>query len=145
QVLREPTLPADEFEVLRRQRISGLEEQLTEPGSLAIVRVRRTVSPYDKTDVRYIPTLEEEIERHNTVTLDQVQRLYKDFLGSQAGELVVVGDFDAGEVTKVLRESLSGWGAKQSYARIPRLVFPNVPGGMQQIVTPDKANAVYVA
>ena len=45
----------------------------------------------------------------------------------------------------MLRETFAGWTAKQSYARIPQKFFPNVPGGMQQIVTPDKANAVYVA
>jgi len=145
QILREPSLPSDEFEVLRRQRLSGLEEQLTDPGSLAIVRVRRTVSPYGKDDVRYIPTIEQEVEQYGAVGLDKIKQLYTDFLGSQAGELAIVGDFDPAESLKILRETFSGWAAKQSFTRIPRQAFPDVPGGMQQIQTPDKANAVYVA
>jgi zinc protease len=145
QIVREPTLPADEFEILRRQRVAGYEEQLTDPQALAIVRVRRTVSPYDKNDVRYIPTIEEDIQRYNTLAHDKVKKLYDDFLGSQAGELAIVGDFDPAESLKLLRGTFAGWRAGQSYARIGRMTFPQVPGSSQQIITPDKANAVYVA
>ncbi len=145
QILREPTLPADEFDVLKRQRLAGLEENLTDPASLAIVRLRRTVSPYDSTDVRYVPTMEEEVSRYNALSLDQVKTLYRDFLSSQAGEVAIVGDFDPDENLKVLREAFAGWTSKQSFARIPRKVFPDVAGGLQTINTPDKANAVYVA
>ena len=38
----EPTLPADEFDVLKRQSIANAEEQLNNPASLAIARVRRS-------------------------------------------------------------------------------------------------------
>jgi zinc protease len=145
QILREPTLPADEFDVLKRQHLSGLEEQLTDPQSLAIVRVRRAVSPYPKDDVRYIPTIDEEIERYSALNVDSVKKLYAEFLGSQAGELAIVGDFDPAEALKTLRESFSGWSSKQSYERIPRVFFANVRGGLQKIITPDKANAIYVA
>ena len=145
QVLREPTFPAEEFEILKRQRLSGLEEKLTDPASLAMTRLRRTVSPYEKTDVRYVETIEEEIGQYSSLTLEQVKKLYSDFLGSQAGEVAIVGDFDPTESLNILREAFSGWSAKQSYARIPRQFFPDVPGGLQQIVTPDKANAVYSA
>jgi zinc protease len=145
QILREPTLPAAEFEILRRQTLAQLEEQLADPQSLAITRLRRTVSPYPKEDVRYVPTLEEDIQRYTAVTLDQIKSLYEGFIGSQAGELVIVGDFDTAECLKILRDTFAGWSAKQSYARIPRKFFPDVPGGLQQIITPDKANAVYAA
>jgi zinc protease len=145
QVLREPTLPEDEFEILRRQQLSNSEEQLTDPQTLAIVRVRRGVSPYPKGDVRHIPTVDEEIEQYQSIMLQQVKKLYIEFLGSQAGELAIVGDFEPEAALKPLREALTGWGSKQSYARIPKKVFPEVKGGLEQINTPDKANAVYVA
>jgi zinc protease len=145
QILREPTLPDDEFDVLRRQQLAGLEEQLTDPTVLAITRVRRTVSPYANDDVRYVPTIDEEIKRYSDLTRDQVKSLYDQFLGSQAGELAIVGDFDPAENIKILQEALSGWTAAKSYARIPQIYFPDVAGGQQEIETPDKANATYVA
>jgi zinc protease len=145
EILREPSLPAGEFDIERRQRLSGFEEQLTDPSSLAIVRVRRTISPYDKNDVRYVPTINEDIARLNSVTVDQVKKLYREFVGAQAGELSIVGDFDPEQNLKIVREVFAGWKSKQPFVRIPRKVFADVPGGMQQIATPDKANAVYVA
>jgi zinc protease len=145
QILREPTLPADEFDILRRQQLATLEEEITNPTVLAITRVRRLVSPYAKGDVRYVPTVEEEIERYKTVTREQVQSLYGQFLGSQAGEVAIVGDFDAEQAAKILQEALSGWNAARSYARIPQIYFPEVRGTKQEINTPDKANATYVA
>jgi zinc protease len=145
QILREPSFPSGEFEVLRLGRLGGLEEQLTDPQSLASVRLRRTVSPYPKDDVRYITTVEEEIERDKAVTLDQLKKLYNDYFSSQAGEVAVVGDFNADKTKATFDEMLSGWNSKQSYARIPRQVFPEVKGSQRVISTPDKANAVYVA
>ncbi len=145
QILREPTLPQEEFEVLKRQYLAAAEEQRTDPAALAITRVRRAVSPYAKDDIRYIPTVDEEVDRYQAVTVEQVKDLYARFLGSQAGELVVVGDFDEQETVDALRAALSGWSTNESYARIPREYFPNVPGGLEIIQTPDKANAVYMA
>ncbi len=145
QILREPTLPADEFDVLRRQQLASLDEQMTDPAALAITRIRRLVSPYPKGDVRYVPTIEEEVERYQAVGRDHLQKLYDQFLSSQAGELAIVGDFEPEENVKLLQEALSGWTSGKSYARIPTEYFPDVAGGMHQIETPDKANAVYLA
>ena len=107
--------------------------------------MRRLVSPYPKGDVRYVPTIEEEITRYQNVDRDQVEKLYTEFLSSQAGELAIVGDFDVEENTKLLEDALAGWNTSKSYARIPKQYFPDVPGVTERIDTPDKANAVYLA
>ena len=145
QVLREPALAEDEFELLRRESLAQLEQQLTDPQMLAILRLRRTVSPYDKDDVRYYPTVEEDIERAKELSLDQVKALYGEYLGAQHGEIAVVGDFDAAECLESLQKIFADWTASKAYARLPRLNFPDVKGGDQEILTPDKQNAVYFA
>lgn len=145
QIIREPSFPAEEFDVLKRQRLANHEEQMTDPQSLALVAVRRAVSPYPQTDVRYVPTVAEGLERTKETTLETVKTLYQKFLGPQAGEIAVVGDFDSEETLSALRSIFTGWSSSQPYARIPKVVFPNIPGSKQEINTPDKANAVYVA
>jgi zinc protease len=145
QILREPSLPSDEFEVLKLGHLAGLEEQLTDPQSLAAVVLRRTINPYPKDDVRYVTTVEEEIARTKAVTLEQIKKLYQDYLSSQACEVAFVGDFDADKTRTALEDMFSGWNTKQPYARIPRLVFADVKGSQHAILTPDKANAVYVS
>src|SRR5215468_3633708 len=145
QVLREPTLPEEEFEILKRQRLAGLEQMQTEPSALAPRTLTRLLSTYPKDDVRYVPTIEEEIERVQAVTLDQVRTLYHDYLGSGHGALAIVGDFDPHECTEVLQKAMTGWTAAKPYARIARPVTSQPPGTQQRINTPDKANATYTA
>ncbi|HUY32627.1 MAG TPA: pitrilysin family protein [Pirellulales bacterium] len=145
QILREPALAEDEFELLRRQYLANMEEQLTDPQHQAIVRVRRAVSPYDDDDVRATPTIERDIERIKDLTVGEVARLREEYLGGQAGEVAVVGDFDTAECTAILRRVFSGWVAGREYARIPLIVFPDVQASQQQIDLADKESAVYIA
>ncbi len=143
QIIREPALSADEFEVLRRETLAQLEQQLTDPQSLAIIRLRRKVSPYDKDDVRYVPTVEEDVERTKSITHEQLKSLFENYLGAQAGEAAVVGDFDAEQCQAALAGIFADWTAREKYGRLPKQNFPNVKGGLEEILTPDKANAMY--
>src|SRR5207249_1491370 len=99
QVVREPNLPAAEFDVLRRERLAGAEPRRHDPQALAQNLLTRTLTPYPKDDVRYVPTAEEEIEGLRAVTLEQVKRLYDDYVGAGAATVAVLGDFEPGEVT----------------------------------------------
>jgi zinc protease len=101
--------------------------------------------PYPKDNLRYVPTIDEEIERVRNATGDQVTQLYRDYLGSQAGELTIVGDFDANACLPVLKTALAGWTAAKPYARIAMPLATEVPGAQHTINTPDKANATYTA
>src|SRR5205807_10256965 len=72
QVLREPALPADEFEVIKRQRLAGMEQMRTEPAMLAPRMLQRELTHYSKENIRYVPTIEESLERLRHVTHQQV-------------------------------------------------------------------------
>src|SRR5262249_52879664 len=61
ELLREPTFPAEEFDVLKRQVRDGLEKSLPEPNFRADRELRRRLSPYPPSDIRYTPTIEESI------------------------------------------------------------------------------------
>ena len=145
QVLREPALPAAELEVIRRQQLADLESSLNDPMSLGPRRVRRLLAPYPQGHVRYAPTVAEEVELYQTVKLDDIKALYADFLSGQHGEIALVGDFDPKEVTQTLKTIFSGWKTAQPYSRTPQKAFTGVKGQQHQILTPDKANAVYYA
>jgi zinc protease len=145
QVLREPTLPADQFDVLKRQRLANLEQTLSEPGALASRLLQRRLNPYPKEDIRYVPTIEESIARLRGVTHEEVVKLYREYLGSQAGELSIVGDFDPDACLSILRETLRGWTASKPYARIAAPIPSGLTGSHDKLNTPDKANATYTA
>ncbi|MDB6112673.1 MAG: ptrA 4, partial [Pedosphaera sp.] len=145
QVLREPLLPPDQFELLKRQRIAGLEQAKTEPALLAPRLLQRQLNSYPADDIRYVPTVEESLERLHKVTYEQVAQLYHDYLGSEVGELTIVGDFDPKACLPVLQGTLKGWKAPKRYARISMPIVGKQLGGRLDINTPDKANATYTA
>lgn len=143
QVLREPTLPNSELDILRQEERTNLEQGLTDPQQLAVRTVQRQLSPYPKDDVRYIPTIPEEIEQVQALDAAALRKLYSDFLGAQAGQLTIVGDFEPRETLDGLTKMLKGWKAKQPYERFGRTGDVDVKGDVVKIETPDKANAFY--
>jgi zinc protease len=145
EVLREPTFPAEEFDVLKRRELESLRKGLTEPIQKARVVLQQRMNPYPKTDIRYVPTMEEAIERVEATTVEQVRKLYAEQLGAEHGELVAVGDFDPEQTVKQVAEIVKDWKSPTPYKRIPRPAKTDVAGAREVIETPDKANAVYLA
>jgi zinc protease len=145
EVLRRPSFPAGEFEVLKRETLDQLEKGKTEPSTLAFTALGRALSPYEKGDVRYVPTIEECIDRAKAVTLEQVKDLYAKQVGGTAGGLTGVGDFDPEATGKTFAAILKGWKAEVPYKRIAEPAAAGIKGRTETILTPDKANAVYLA
>ena len=123
QVLREPTLPANEFEVLKNETDSPASNRDAPTRCvLGINRLQRLLSRTPATTSATCPTIDEQLERTRKLTLDQVRTLYREYLGADHGELVVVGDFEPSEVLPILAKTFEGWKAEKPYARIERPV-----------------------
>lgn len=145
EILREPTFPAQEFDVLKRQLRDGLEEGRTDPTALASRAMQQKLNPFPKDNIRYVPSVDESIARLEAVTVDQVKAIYDEQLNGQNGELVAVGDFEPAEVLKQLEDALKDWKSEVAYKRIARPAVTTVKGQTDTILTPDKANAFWMA
>lgn len=145
QMLREPTLPADELELLRQQKVAELEQAQTEPQALAMTAIRKHLAPYPAEDPRHAPAIAAELASLKAIQVDQLRQLYQRFLGGTHGELVAVGDFDRDDLVASAESLLEGWKSSEPFQRIDRTAPPGIPGGSQQINTPDKENAIYLA
>ncbi|MGO8900756.1 MAG: M16 family metallopeptidase [Isosphaeraceae bacterium] len=145
QVLREPTLPENEFAIMKNERLAGLEQGRSDPMRQGINHIQRLLSRYPATDVRYVPTIAEDIERIKEVTVEDVRSLYRDYLGASHGELTIVGDFEPSEALSVLARTFEGWKNPQPFARVERPFQPGLKPTRETISTPDKANASYFA
>lgn len=145
EILRKPRFDANELEIIRRQAITGTQAQLTEPQALAGVAFRRLQSPYPKDNIRYVPTLEERIERYQSVTSDQLKELHSQFLNGENGEVAAVGDFDPEELAAAMEKILDGWKSDAEFKRVDSPARVDVAGVSRVIETPDKDNAVYVS
>lgn len=145
EILREPRFEANELEIIRRQAVTGLQSQLTEPQALGSVMLRRLQSPYPKDNIRYVPTLPERVERYQAVTIDQLKEIHSQLLNGENGEVAAVGDFDPDELSTAVESILQDWKSDISFKRVSNVARVDIPGISEEILTPDKANAVYMS
>jgi len=144
EILREPAFPESDFDQIRKQRIAQIDRGRTEPGTLVGQTLQSNLSPYPRTDVRHVRTIDEEIEDLNKVTLDDVKKFHQRFYGASQGELVVVGKFDIPAVEQEAAALLGSWKSPSPYQRIVNN-FKDVQRINTKIETPDKENAQFSA
>jgi zinc protease len=144
ELLRESTFPQAEFDQLKTETLAALENERSEPQSIAIRELSIAFNKYPKGDIRYTGTLDEEIATVKAVTLEDVKSFYKDFYGTSAGELSIVGDFDEKEIAPLATQLFGSWKSAKPYQRIASEHF-DIPAVNKSFETPDKANALFFA
>jgi zinc protease len=145
EILREPAFPRAEFDTMKSRSAALAGAGRTEPQVLASQKLNRALSPYGPDDIRYVPTDEERAQRLAAVTLEQVIALYEKQVGATQGEVGIVGDFDVEPAIAELRDILKDWKSDVPVRRIERNGRANDKGLKEDILTPDKANAVFLA
>jgi zinc protease len=143
-VMREPSFPEGEFEQLKKQTLTAIEAQKSDPQALAQLASSKHFSIYPRGDVRYVNSLEESEQDIKAVTLQQVRDFHKQFYGATKGEIAVVGDFDEAAVTQAIREAFGDWKSGAAYTRVPT-PYQDIAAANRKIETPDKENATFVA
>lgn len=93
-VLRNPTFPENEFATMQKEAISEIKAQMSNPQALAMATMQRSMSPFPKDSVFYIPTMEERLAETKAVNLDEVKKLYTDQVGPSSVQVAAVGEFD---------------------------------------------------
>ena len=142
EVAREPSFDEDEFELMKKNQLTTLQAQVSEPDALAGVELYRHLRQYPKGHPSYVSTIEEDIEGYGSVTLDQVKEYYNEVAGlSNSTTITVVGDFDPDEVFTWLEESFGDWISSAPYERIGRDAQSN-EAKFIEVHTPDKTNAL---
>ncbi len=140
EVLREPSFPVNEFATLKQEMLASLDEQKSQPESIADTAFERRLKPFPSDDIRYTPTLEEQIERAKVADLAAARAYHKDFYGASSGQLAMVGDFDPVAMKALAQELFGDWTAARPFKRLENKYKDIAPGSIS-IETPDKANA----
>ena len=145
EIIETPSFPEEELQVMLQQQITALEASKSEPQSLAMNLLARTLTPYPVDDIRATLPVEDQIGQLKEVSIDDVIKLFNEQIGNQSGELVAVGDFDIESVTPLIQDVVKSLSSDVTYQRIGDSPFPDVKGARKKIVTPDKKNAFYIS
>jgi zinc protease len=144
EIVREPAFPSSEFDILKEQQISSIEQARTEPQALAQMELARHMTNFPPGHPNYAAPFDEQLASLRATTLDDARAFYDDFWGPQSGNVVVVGDFDEAEVRAVVEEAFGDWRSPHPFTRVAA-PFYDPPAEEIVIDTPDKANAVFIA
>ncbi len=137
EILRSPSFPASELELIKEEQIAALEQQLQDPSSVAWTVLAQLTSPWPSSDPRHTMSAKEKIDAIKRVTVADIRRFYADFVGATHAELVVVGDTDPAAITAQVDKLFGGWGSKKPYARLADKVW-DVPATQRTIDIKDK-------
>ena len=144
EMLRVPAFLDDDFEQVKAQRVAGLEGSRSDPAALAPLALTRAMNVFPRSDVRYIGTIDEQIDDVRKVSLDDVRKFHARFYGASHGELAVVGQFKEADVRAAAAELFNAWSVPAPYARITTTYRKTAPVNLK-IDTPDKQNATFDA
>ncbi len=143
-VLKNPSFPEKEFEELRNEQLAGIEEQKSDPQALVSNAIAKHLNPFPKGDVRYVNSMEEDIEEIKAVKIEDIRNFHKKFYGANNATISIVGDFDEASIKSQLDKAFGSWSSKTKFNRIIDK-FVAVPAKDINIETPDKANAMFLA
>jgi zinc protease len=144
EILKEPSFPAAELEILRQENLAQIDQMRTEPSSVASTAFSRRMRPYPKGDPRYTETPEESLEAYKAATVDAVRSFHRDSYGASHGEAAFVGDFDETATAAQLATLFGSWKSASPYTRVPS-AYQDIPADSIKLETPDKANALFLA
>ena len=137
EMLQSPTFPAKDLEIVRQEQLAALEEQLQDPMAMAFLVISQLTSKWPKGDPRYPMLVSEQIAAVKKVSLGDIKKFYKDFVGAGHGELSIVGDFDAATITAQIEKLTEKWQTKKPYQRLGDKAF-GVPGETKSVDIKDK-------
>ncbi|PXF62606.1 M16 family metallopeptidase [Kangiella spongicola] len=144
EVLKQPSFSNEELEILKRERVVGLEQQKQQPQTQVFLQLDRHLSTYDESHPYYTMSIDEQIEAINKVTPEQLKAFHSNFIGAQDADIALVGDFDKEQLQSVLEKALGDWNSKVEYKRIETSAS-DVESINKFVDTPDKAGAAFGA
>ncbi len=144
EVLQTPAFPAAEFEQLRNTQLAQIEQGRRDPTARGRLEYRRQFNAYPIGDVRYTPTVDEQIAETNAAKLEDARDFQTRLYGTDHAQIAVVGDFDPDAVEKQVAALFGSWKSGMPYRRVEQPFHAHAAKELR-IETPDKANAYFVA
>jgi len=144
EMLREPSFPTRELELLRQAAIASIEESKSDPRQLVNTAMGRYLIPRPHDDPRFVATPDEMLRATKRVTAAELKRFHSDFYGASHGELSIVGDFDLNEIQGLAAELLGSWKSAKPYVRLVTH-YEARPQLVESLEAPDKESAYFQA
>ncbi|WP_248722276.1 pitrilysin family protein [Seonamhaeicola sp. ML3] len=143
-MLKNPDFNAEELNKLKTQDLAGIEQNKSQPQFLASRKLSQVNQKFEKGHPLYSPTIEEEIEYINAVTVEDLKSYHEDFYGiSNSATLVAIGNIDKEALKGYFEKEFSDFRVKKPFQDISNPFVKNKIAN-ESIKTPDKKNAISI-
>ncbi|MBD3673193.1 MAG: insulinase family protein [Planctomycetaceae bacterium] len=143
EVLRKPTFPKAELDILKNAEITSIEQDSTDPTKIAQKKIGQVISPFPPDDPRHVPDFDEEQGLVKAVTVERLKKLYASQMNGTHGELSIVGDFEPRQIVPRIESILSEWKSDVAFEEVLKPGDIPIEGRREVVQTPGKANATY--
>ncbi|SHL51370.1 M16 family metallopeptidase [Chryseobacterium polytrichastri] len=140
-ILTNAIFPENELSKTVIETNTWLEGQLKDPNAIASNELQRLASPYPKTSIFYVASLQEQIDDNKKVTKAQVVDFYQNIMGASDGVGTLIGSIDAKQASAELEKTFGKFTAKSKFVEVKPTFFETKKQD-KNIITPDKENAV---
>jgi len=141
QIVRTPSLPQAELDVLRNEQLANIERSRSDPQGVLFDALYRSFYPFPPESLHYRPPFEEQIARLRAVDRAELASLHATYLSADHMLGSFVGDFDPEAVTQQLEQLFGGWTREEPFERIVTPYRPIEPVD-RTLDTPDKEMTV---
>ena len=119
EVARNPVFPESELEEYKRQRLTALDQAVSEPNAVAgRMLARHSQGERPSTHPDYMPSFEEERARIEALTVESLRDFHRRFYGfGPASTIAIVGDFDPEAVREQLEQRFGDWQPEIAFER----------------------------
>ncbi|WP_419869645.1 M16 family metallopeptidase [Chryseobacterium sp. CT-SW4] len=140
-MLTNSIFPDNELAKTVTETNTWLEGQLKDPNAIANNELQRLASPYPKSSIFYVPSLQEQIDDNKKVTKAQVLDFYKNIMGVSDAAGTLISDLDPKLAEAQLEKTFGTFTAKSKFVEVKPTFFETKKLD-KNIITPDKENAV---
>ncbi len=141
EMMKTPAFSASEFEIVREKEIADLEEAKSDPQRIGFHELERLTSPWPKSSIHYVSTLDEHIENTKALSVEDLKKLHQTFYSANHLELAVVGSFDVQAVQSALTSNFASFKNSEPFKRITRPFRPATTK-LEVVSIPDKQMAI---
>ena len=135
--LQAPLFDPEEFEKARIRLAASIQRTIDESSTQAWLALSRRI--YGPAHPNYPLTPEEELERLERTTLDEVRAYFDAHVGAREAVLVVVGDVREDELIEAVERNFAGWRDHDAPAAYDTAAEPRSPQRIP-VPMPDKVN-----
>ncbi len=141
EILNEPRFDSEEFQIVKKQILTSLRQNLAEPQAIASHELEKTSNPFPKDSIHYVYSIKETIEQVKKSKVNDIKKFFRNQWNPGLSSVAIVGDFDESKIKGQLAKAIGKKKTKVAYKEIVK-PFQSSIITSKVVNTPDKKGAM---